>query len=145
MPRRLPDDAGADFRRAAKLPDKPIKALFITVDPERDTAKLMADYCQQFRSAHRRPVRARRDEIAAVEKAYRVYARKAPDKDGDYTMDHSSVVYLMDANGAFVEAFNLDRSAGRIGQGAGRISVTPQGVARMAATKFSTTPKSRPR
>ena len=36
--------------------------------------------------------------------------RKAPTKDGDYTMDHSSIVYLMDANGGFVEAFNLDRT-----------------------------------
>jgi len=50
------------------------------------------------------------EEIAAVEKAYRVYARKAPTKDGDYGMDHSSVIYLMDAKGAFVEAFNLERT-----------------------------------
>ena len=33
-----------------------------------------------------------------------------PLPDGDYSMDHSSVVYLMDKNGAFVEAFNLERS-----------------------------------
>jgi len=50
------------------------------------------------------------EEIAAVEKAYRVYARKAPGKDGDYGMDHSSIIYLMDAKGAFVESFNLERT-----------------------------------
>ena len=50
------------------------------------------------------------EEIAAIEKAYRVYARKGPvQANGDYSMDHSSVVYLMDANGAFVEALNLQR------------------------------------
>ena len=49
--------------------------------------------------------------IAKTEKEFRVYAKKAPAKDGDYSMDHSSVVYLMDRNGAFAEAFNLDRSA----------------------------------
>jgi protein SCO1/2 len=47
--------------------------------------------------------------IDQVEKAYRVYARKAPQPNGDYTMDHSAIVYLMDAKGRFVEAFNLER------------------------------------
>jgi protein SCO1/2 len=91
-----------------RLPDKTIKALFITVDPERDTAKLMADYVSSF-DPRMIGLSGSPDQIAAAEKAYRVYARKAPGKDGDYTMDHSSIVYLMDANGAFVEAFNLDR------------------------------------
>jgi protein SCO1/2 len=92
-----------------RLPDKPIKALFVTIDPERDTAKLMADYVSSFDSRVI-GLSGSPDQIAAAEKAYRVYARKAPGKDGDYTMDHSSIVYLMDANGAFVEAFNLDRA-----------------------------------
>ena len=51
------------------------------------------------------------EAIEQVEKAYRVYAKKAPTKDGEYAMDHSSVVYLMDKKGRFVEAFNLERSA----------------------------------
>ncbi len=39
-----------------------------------------------------------------------MFARKGPlQPDGDYSMDHSSIVYLMDKNGAFVEAFNLER------------------------------------
>jgi len=92
-----------------RLPNKPLKALFITVDPERDTAKLMADYVSSF-DPRIVGLSGSPDQIAAAEKAYRVYARKAPGKDGDYSMDHSSIVYLMDANGAFVEAFNLDRA-----------------------------------
>ena len=93
----------------AKLPGKPVKALFITVDPERDSAKLMADYVSSF-DPRIVGLSGSAEEIDKVEKVYRVYAKKAPGKDGDYAMDHSSVVYLMDRNGGFVDAFNLDRS-----------------------------------
>ncbi len=91
-----------------RLPDKPIRALFVTVDPERDTPALMADYVGSF-DPRIIGLSGNPEQIAAVEKAYRVYARKAPTKDGDYSMDHSSIVYLMDSKGGFVEAFNLDR------------------------------------
>jgi protein SCO1/2 len=91
------------------LPDKPIRALFVTVDPERDTPALMADYVSSF-DPRIVGLSGTPDEVAKVEKAYRVYARKAPTKDGDYSMDHSSIIYLMDKRGAFVEAFNLDRT-----------------------------------
>ncbi len=42
--------------------------------------------------------------------AYRVYAKKVPMKDGDYTMDHTALIYLMDKNGAFVKPFNMKRT-----------------------------------
>jgi len=93
----------------AKLPGLPVKVLFVTVDPERDTAKLMADYVSSF-DPRIVGLSGTPDEIAAIEKTYRVYARKAPTKDGDYAMDHSSVVYLMNAKGQFLEAFNLERT-----------------------------------
>jgi protein SCO1 len=94
----------------AKLPGKPVKALFVTVDPERDTPKLMGDYVSSF-DPRIIGLSGSPEQIAQVEAAYRVYAKKAPGKDGEYAMDHSSVVYLMDRNGRFVEAFNLERSA----------------------------------
>ena len=92
----------------AKMPGKPIKALFITIDPERDSAAAMKDYVSNFDS---RIVGLSGDRAAIdqVEKAYRVYARKVPQAGSDYTMDHSAIVYLMDSQGRFVEAFNLDR------------------------------------
>jgi protein SCO1/2 len=92
-----------------RLPDKPIKAVFITVDPERDTPKLMGDYVSSF-DPRIVGLSGTPEEIAAAEKVYRVYARKAPNKDGDYAMDHSSIIYLMDAKGAFVEPFDLERT-----------------------------------
>jgi len=94
----------------AKLPGKEIKVLFVTVDPERDTPKGMADYVSSF-DPRIVGLSGSADDIEKVEKAFRVYAKKAPGKNGDYAMDHSSVVYLMDRNGRFVEAFNLERSA----------------------------------
>ena len=91
-----------------RLPEKPIKALFVTVDPERDTARIMADYVSSF-DPRIVGLSGSLEQIAAMEKGYRVFARKAPGKGGDYTMDHSSIVYLMDARGGFIEALNLDR------------------------------------
>lgn len=94
-----------------QLPDKPVKALFITIDPERDTPKLMADYVSSFNSRIV-GLSGPPEAVAAAEKAYRVYSQKADvQPDGSYSMNHTSIVYLMDARGEFVEAFNLDRPA----------------------------------
>ena len=93
-----------------RLPDKPVRAFFITIDPQRDTPAIMADYVSSF-DPRIIGLSGAPEAIAAAEKAYRVYARKGEAKpDGEYTMDHTSIVYLMDASGAFVEAFNLDRT-----------------------------------
>jgi protein SCO1 len=83
--------------------------LFITVDPERDTPAALKDYLSNF-DPH---LRALTGDPAAVEgalKAYRVYSAKIPLKDGDYTMDHTAAVYLMDKDGRFVSTFNLKQS-----------------------------------
>ena len=93
----------------ARMGDKSIPALFVTVDPERDTPRVMHDYVSSFDS-HIIGLSGSPQAIGAAEKAYRVFARKGPlQADGGYSMDHSSIVYLMDKRGVFVEAFNLDR------------------------------------
>ena len=93
----------------AKMGDEAPPALFITVDPERDTPAVMQDYVSSF-DPHIVGLSGAPQAIAAVEKEYRVFARKGEvESDGSYSMDHSSVVYLMDKNGAFVEAFNVER------------------------------------
>ena len=93
----------------SKMGDKSVPALFITVDPERDTPKLMQDYVSSFNPAIV-GLSGSPQAVEATEKTFRVYARKGqPQPDGDYSMDHSSIVYLMDKNGAFVEAFNVER------------------------------------
>ncbi len=89
--------------------DQQVKALFITVDPERDTPAIMKQYLSNFDSRII-GLSGTGAETDAVEKEYRVYARKVPTQGGDYTMDHTSAVYLMDKRGHFVTAFNVDQS-----------------------------------
>ena len=94
----------------AKMGEKAIPALFITVDPERDTPKVMQDYVSSF-DPHLIGLSGSSQAIGAVEKGYRVFARKGETQsDGGYSMDHSSIVYLMDKSGGFVEAVNLERA-----------------------------------
>lgn len=84
--------------------------IFVSVDPERDTPDKLKEYLSSF---HPRisGLTGRPEEVSKMEKEYRVYAKKVPLKDGDYTMDHTAVVYLMDKNGRFVAPFNLKRNA----------------------------------
>ena len=85
-----------------------VNALFVTVDPERDTPAVLKDYLSSF-NPRLIGVGGDADALAAVAKAYRVYYKKVPLKDGDYTMDHTAIVYLMDKNGQFVSPFSLRR------------------------------------
>ena len=69
----------------------------------------MQDYVSSF-DAHIIGLSGSPQAIGAAEKAYRVFARKGTvQSDGGYSMDHSSIVYLMNKTGGFVEALNLDR------------------------------------
>ena len=84
-------------------------ALFITVDPERDTPAVLKDYLSNF-DPHLRGLTGDPAAVAAALKAYRVYAKKVPLDGGDYTMDHTAMVYLMDKDGRFVAPFNLKQT-----------------------------------
>ncbi len=84
------------------------QALFISVDPERDTPQVLKDYLSSF-DPHLRGLTGEVADVNAVEKSYRVYSKKVPGKDGEYTMDHTALVYLMDRQGRFVAPFNLKR------------------------------------
>jgi len=68
--------------------------VFVTVDPERDTPEVVGLYAQAF---HPRMVglTGSAEQIAQAAKAFRVYYKKAPQKDGAYSMDHSAFVYMM--------------------------------------------------
>jgi protein SCO1 len=85
-------------------------ALFITVDPGRDTPTVIKDYLASF-DPHLRGLTGDQAAIDQAVKDYRVYAKKVQLPGGDYTMDHTALVYLMDKDGQFVAPFNLQRSA----------------------------------
>src|ERR1700709_2176790 len=86
-----------------------VNAYFISVDPERDTAIAMKDYLSSF-DPHLKGLTGDSDAVAKVISGFRVYAKKVPLKDGDYTMDPTALIYLMDRDGKFVAPFNLKRT-----------------------------------
>jgi protein SCO1/2 len=83
-------------------------ALFITVDPQRDTPQAMKTYLSSF-DPHLRGLTGDEAAVDGAIKAYRAYAKKVATPDGGYTMDHTALVYLMDKEGGFVAPFNLKR------------------------------------
>lgn len=109
-----PDICPTELQTIAEALDKlspgeleKIQPIFITVDPARDTVPVMAKYVTLF---HPRLIglTGTENQIKAAEKAYRVYADKAPsqDKDSkDYLMNHTSVTYLMGPDGKFLDHF----------------------------------------
>jgi protein SCO1/2 len=85
-----------------------VNAYFVSVDPERDTQAAMKDYLSSF-DPHLKGLTGDAAAVAKVISGFRVYAKKVPLKDGDYTMDHTALIYLMDKDGKFVSPFNLKR------------------------------------
>ena len=83
-----------------------VRGVFVSVDPERDTPEILKDYLGSF---DKRIIGLSGDR-AALEpmlKAYRVYARKNPAANGEYSMDHSAIVYLMDKQMRFIGPLNI--------------------------------------
>ncbi|MBC2885920.1 SCO family protein [Ochrobactrum sp. CM-21-5] len=77
-----------------------VKAYFITVDPERDTQDIMKTYVSNV-SNRIVGITGTPENIADAVKSYHVYAKKVPGEDGDYTMDHTASVFLIDKGGRF--------------------------------------------
>src|ERR1700719_5064544 len=85
------------------------RAVFITVDPERDTPSVLKDYMSSF-DPHVSGLTGDLPSITAVAKEYRAYFKKVPLDGGGYTMDHTAITYLMDKEGRFVSPFSLKRT-----------------------------------
>lgn len=88
-------------------PAKQITPLFITIDPARDTAEMMASYVENFHPSIV-GLTGTDEQIAAVTKAYKVYYAKAGNDKKNYTMDHSAYIYFMDTDGNFLTHFTHD-------------------------------------
>ena len=86
----------------------PIKPLFISVDPQRDSIEQLKHYSQDFHNSFTY-LTGTPDQISKAAKAYRVYFSKADvvekDEEDDYLVDHSIVLYLVAPNGEFLEFF----------------------------------------
>lgn len=82
-----------------------IVPIFITIDPARDTPKVLGDYMKAF-GPQFVGLTGSDAQIKAAEKEYHVYAAKRPLEGGNYGMDHSSVIYLMGPNGKMVSFYD---------------------------------------
>ncbi|WP_421723631.1 SCO family protein [Bauldia sp.] len=83
--------------------------VFVSVDWERDGPEEMAQYTSAF-DERIRGFSGTEAEIAAITKAYRVFYRRVPTEDGDYTIDHTASVYLMDGDGQLVSTIAYDEN-----------------------------------
>lgn len=95
------------------VPD--IEALFISVDPERDTPEAMKRYVSAF-NPRIKGLTGDQASVDAAVKAYRAYAKKVPLEGGSYTMDHTSLVYLMGRNGEFLTSLDMTKPDTEIAQ-----------------------------
>ncbi len=92
------DDLGAD--------GDALQPLFITVDPARDTPDIVGAYAAAF---HPRIIglTGSEEQVAAAAKSHRAYYARVPlPEAGDYAMDHSAHLYLMDPDGLYATAFS---------------------------------------
>jgi len=102
-----PTTLGVMSQALEKAGDKAgrVVPIFITIDPERDTPKVLADYMKAFGPAFV-GLTGTAAQIQDVEKKYRVYAVKKPLAGGNYGMDHSSVLYLMGPDGKLISFYD---------------------------------------
>ncbi|RWM11711.1 MAG: SCO family protein [Mesorhizobium sp.] len=79
---------------------KNLNAYFVTVDPERDTPEIINSYVSNF-SDRITGITGDPDKVHAMAKSFGIYWKKVDTGDGDYTMDHTASVLLLNAKGEF--------------------------------------------
>jgi protein SCO1/2 len=115
-PTTLQSVAAALDRLGAKA-DR-LQPLLITVDPTRDTPPVLAQYAAAF-SPRLIGLSGTPEQIAAVEREYRIYAAIRP-AGGGYAVDHSSALFLMGPDGRFIARLDPEASASEIAADLGR-------------------------
>lgn len=87
--------------------EQQIEALFVTLDPERDTPEAAHAYASAFHPRIR-GLGGSPEQIATATAAYRVYSAKVPLEDSalGYTIDHTAFVYMMAADGTYRQHFS---------------------------------------
>lgn len=110
-----PDVCPLDSARNAQATDiliergHDLQPVFVTVDPDRDTPEVMAEYVS-FMHPEMVGLTGTRDQVAAAARAYRAYFAIHDRSDPNYLVDHSTFSYLMLPDHGFVEVFRRDLS-----------------------------------
>lgn len=86
-----------------------VTPIFISVDPARDTPAVLADYASNFDKLV--ALTGSEDQVAAAAKAYKVYYQLPAKRDPGYTVDHTTMTYLMLPKTGFADFFQRDATA----------------------------------
>ncbi|MGH7004259.1 MAG: SCO family protein [Alphaproteobacteria bacterium] len=89
---------------------KDLRVFFISVDPERDTPEVMKGYTAAF-TDRITGITGKPEEVDKLVKAWRVYAKKVPTENGDYTMDHTASVMLLDRDARLKSTIDYKESS----------------------------------
>jgi protein SCO1 len=85
-----------------------IDAIFVTVDPDRDTPEVLRDYLSNFDPR----ITGLSGDRKSIEKAlasFHIYSKVVPDKYNGYAVNHTNVVYLINKNGQFSKILDLSK------------------------------------
>lgn len=87
-----------------------IQVYFVTVDPARDTPEMLAEYVGHF-SPRFTALHGSHDQLAEMAASYKVYYKRIDMGEGEYLMDHTAAVYLMDDEGRFFDAITYQATS----------------------------------
>lgn len=88
---------------------KDLRVFFISVDPERDTPEVMKGYTTAF-TDRITGITGKPEDVEKLVKSWRIYAKKVPTENGDYTMDHTASVMLLDRDGRLKSTLDYKES-----------------------------------
>ncbi|KAI8500458.1 Cu-binding protein [Branchiostoma belcheri] len=101
-----------DMANIKTLPN--ITPIFISIDPERDDVKSIAEYVKEFHP-DLVGLTGSLEQVKQVSKNFRVYYSQGPiDEDGDYIVDHTIIMYLMNPDWQFLDYYGKDKNSDQI-------------------------------
>jgi protein SCO1/2 len=98
-----------EIKRLLGADGNKLQIVFATIDPERDTGALLADYMRAFDPSFV-SVRGNAEQTAKTAADFKIFYRKVP-SGGSYSMDHTAITYVFDADGKIRLAFKHEQTA----------------------------------
>jgi protein SCO1/2 len=106
-----PDVCPVDLAKIVSIADavrqasgREVTPVFVTIDPERDTPSRLQAYVRAF-GKNVVGLTGTKKQIADITDEYHVYFRKVPVEGGGYLMDHSTMLFLVGPDGAYLDHY----------------------------------------